>query len=38
VVHYAHTHRRSKLDRVLLGTTIVPLDGGGMMVGVSLKQ
>jgi membrane-associated phospholipid phosphatase len=38
VVHYAHTHRRSKLDRVLLGTTIVPLDGGGMMVGMSLKQ
>ncbi|MEP6493258.1 MAG: phosphatase PAP2 family protein [bacterium] len=28
VVHYAHSHRRSKLDRALLGTTIVPMNGG----------
>jgi membrane-associated phospholipid phosphatase len=38
VVHYAHTHRRSKLDRILLGTTVVPLNSGGMMVGMSFKQ
>lgn len=28
VVHYAHTHRRTKLDRALLGTTIAPVKGG----------
>ena len=28
VVHYAHTHRRNKLDRFLLGTTVVPVSGG----------
>ncbi len=31
VVHYAHTHERSKLDRVLLGTTLAP-DGHGNML------
>lgn len=34
VVHYAHTHRRTKLDRVLLGLTAVPTgSGGAMLVG-----
>lgn len=28
VVKYAHSHRRSKLDRVLLGTTVVPTQNG----------
>ena len=38
VVHYAHTHNRSKLDRVLLGATAAPPDGGGYMVGLSFNQ
>src|SRR4051812_44571883 len=33
VVHYSHTHKRSKLDRVLLGATAAPLTGGGWMDG-----
>jgi len=37
VVHYAHTHRRTKLDRILLGTTVVPVSGG-VVLAVSLKQ
>jgi hypothetical protein len=36
VVRYAHSHRRSKLDRVLLGTAVVPDGRGGVMVAVSL--
>jgi hypothetical protein len=28
VVKYAHSHRRTKLDRVLLGTTIMPTQNG----------
>ena len=32
VVRYAHTHRRNKLDRVLLGTTVVPSAAGGALV------
>jgi hypothetical protein len=35
VVHYAHTHRRTKLDRILMGTN-VGLDSRGAYVGVSL--
>ncbi len=35
VVHYAHTHKRTKLDRVLLGTSIVPTGHGGASVGMS---
>jgi membrane-associated phospholipid phosphatase len=31
VVHYAHTHKRSRLDRVLLGTAVAP-DGRGDML------
>lgn len=36
-VHSAHTHRRNKLDRFLLGTTVVPVSGG-FALAVSLKQ
>lgn len=28
VVHYAHSHRRSRLDRVLLSLTVLPTPGG----------
>lgn len=35
VVHYAHTHNRNKLDRFLLGATVVPDGHGGTMVGMS---
>ena len=35
VVHYAHTHRRSKLDRALLGALLVPNGHGGTLVGLS---
>jgi hypothetical protein len=37
VVHYAHTHHRTKLDRVLLGTSIMPDGHGGGMLSVSLN-
>lgn len=37
VVRYAHTHSRSKLDRILLGTAVVPDGRGGMMVAVALR-
>jgi membrane-associated phospholipid phosphatase len=37
VVHYAHTHRRTKLDRILLGTSIVPVSGG-VALAVALHQ
>ena len=33
VVHYAHSHKRSKLDRVLLGVSVLP-DGHGGGVAV----
>jgi hypothetical protein len=35
VVHYAHTHRRNKLDRFLLGSSVAPDGHGGMDVGAS---
>jgi hypothetical protein len=35
VVHYAHTHRRSKLDRVLMGTNFSVDPHGGFAVGAS---
>ena len=38
VVHYAHTHRRSKLDRALLGAMLVPNGHGGTLVGLSFEQ
>jgi PAP2 superfamily protein len=37
VVHYAHTHKRNKLDRVLLGASAAPDDHGGMNVGLSFN-
>ena len=37
VVHYAHTHKRTKLDRALLGMTVMPTGTGGVMVGESLR-
>ena len=36
VVHYAHTHKRTKLDRALLGMTVMPTGTGGVTVGESL--
>jgi membrane-associated phospholipid phosphatase len=38
VVHYAHTHNRSKLDRVLLGSAILPDGRGGAMLSISLSR
>lgn len=35
VVRYAHTHRQTKLDRFLMGATIVPNGQGGAYVGAS---
>jgi membrane-associated phospholipid phosphatase len=35
VVRYAHSHRRTRIDRWLLGTTIVPTGSGGVAVGAS---
>jgi len=32
VVHYAHTHQRSKFDRVMLGVSLVPDGLGGIML------
>jgi membrane-associated phospholipid phosphatase len=37
VVHYAHTHKRSKLDRVLLGTAVLPNGHGGGLAVVTLR-
>jgi len=28
IVHYAHSHRRNRIDRFLLGTNVMPLGGG----------
>lgn len=36
VVHYAHTHKRSKLDRVLLATSVMPDGYGGTRVSISM--
>jgi hypothetical protein len=37
VVHYAHTHKRNKLDRALLGVAALPDGHGGGTVGLSFK-
>lgn len=37
VVSYAHGHRKSKLDRMLLGATIAPDGHGNTMVGMSFS-
>ena len=38
VVRYAHTHRRNKLDRFLLGTTIMPSPDGGVLVMKTIQR
>ena len=39
VVHYAHTHKRNKLDRFLLGNTaVIPEADGRLGVGWSFEQ
>jgi hypothetical protein len=38
VVRYAHSHRRSKVDQFLLGTTIIPLGDGRVAVAWSLDN
>lgn len=38
VVHYAHTHRRSTLDRKMLGVAIVPDGHGGLLMTASLVR
>ena len=37
-VRYAHTHRKSKLDRWLLGTSVLPDGRGGVVAMVSVPQ
>jgi membrane-associated phospholipid phosphatase len=32
VVHYAHSHRRNRVDRFLLGTSVIPAGGGRFAV------
>jgi membrane-associated phospholipid phosphatase len=36
VVHYAHTHKRNKLDRALLGAVIEPDAHGRLSLGYAL--
>jgi membrane-associated phospholipid phosphatase len=38
VVDYAHSHRRSKLDRFLMGSTISPDGHGGVLVSTSFTR
>ena len=38
VVSYAHSHRRSRLDRVLLGVRAVPDVRGGVMLVVNVRR
>ncbi len=38
VVSYAHSHRRSKIDRFLLGTSAMPDGHGGMMLMYSIVR
>lgn len=38
VVHYAHTHKRSKLDRALLATSVAPNGFGGTLVSVNVQD
>jgi membrane-associated phospholipid phosphatase len=38
VVSYAHSHRPSKLDRMLLGLSVVPDGRGGVVAAVTLPQ
>jgi hypothetical protein len=38
VVDYAHSHRRSKLDRILMGSAISPDGHGGVLVSTSFTR
>lgn len=38
VVHYAHTHQRTKLDRALLATSVTPNGFGGTIVSVNVQN
>jgi membrane-associated phospholipid phosphatase len=38
VVHYAHSHKQSKLDHFLLGTSLLPDGHGGMLVMKTIRQ
>jgi len=38
VVHYAHTHGRNKLDRALLGVSVLPAPNGGAMLGFTITR
>ena len=38
VVHYAHTHRRTKLDRALLATSVTPNGVGGTIVSLNVQN
>ena len=38
VVHYAHTHQRTKLDRALLATSVTPNGFGGTIVSVNVQD
>ena len=38
VVHYAHTHKRTKLDRALLATSVMPNGFGGTIVSLNVHK
>jgi len=38
IVRYAHTHRRTKLDRLLLGAIVVPDGRGGALAAISFQR
>jgi hypothetical protein len=38
VVHYAHTHQRTKLDRALLATSVMPNGFGGTIVSLDVQK
>ena len=38
VVHYAHTHNPTKLDRALLATSVTPDANGGIMVMMNVQS
>jgi len=38
VVHYAHTHKRTKLDRALLATSVTPGGYGNTIVSVDVQK
>jgi membrane-associated phospholipid phosphatase len=38
VVHYAHSHRTSRVDRALLGLVVVPDGRGDLLIAGSLAR